>query len=184
MRTVQPILIILVLIGFPAISWFYLSSGLSWRIKAQDETLRKERLPETTFRLSGSDEELKVSAMAGYYYVIAVPRDTQEWQHLNVIHEQFSVRPDYRTLYPEAAAPMPDSLDRWINAVCVGGCVQFHNIAFAGGATAAIVDDSLYVRGRYDLSTVEQMRKMVEHLAVVLPVEKRERLELRRGESN
>jgi hypothetical protein len=68
MRTIRIILIVLVLIGFPALSWYYLNSGLKWRITAQDATAKKERLAD--FALLKSDSTLVSDAdLWGTFYL-------------------------------------------------------------------------------------------------------------------
>jgi hypothetical protein len=182
MRKVRIILIVLVLVGFPALSWFYLSSGLKWRVGAQDETVRKERLGN--FELMELDSTTwSPSALLGTYYLVAVPQDSIAISQLKKINTQFGVRSDFRTIYflPAGDQPLHGSDSTWLHVHCTNGCQAFKGALFGQNASAAIVDDSLYVRGRYQLSSVGEVRKLVEHLAVVLPIEKRERIELKRG---
>jgi len=182
MRTVRIIIILLVLIGFPAISWFYLSSGLKWRINAQQETMIKEHLGN--FTLVDSDSIiLRSNEMHGTFYVIATPQDSQSFQHLKMVNTQFHVRKDFRTMYllPEGEDASPQADTTWIHVYCIQGCEALRTVLFNPDYSGAIVDDSLYLRGQYHLGSGEEMRKLVEHLAVVLPIEKRERIELIRG---
>lgn len=181
MRTIRIILIILVLVGFPALSWYYLSSGLKWRVTAQDETVKKERLGQFTL-LQKDSVGLSASDLEGLFYLMVTPTDSASMQHLEMIHSQFHVRSDFKILslsWEDNTNPTGDST--WIKAICTSGCESLRGTLFGKDYTAAIVDDSLYIRGRYHLASVVEMRKLVEHLAVVLPIDKRERIELKRG---
>jgi len=182
MRIIKTILIVIVLIGFPALSWVYLNSGLKWRVHAQEETASKQALVD--FVLTDRDSNsLSAEDLTGTFFVVATPDDTLSLKHLNMVHEQFHVRDDYRTIFYESAQQMmPVPLDStWMYVRCISGCDTLQTRLFGPDYSAAIIDDSLRVRGRYHLSSLTEMRKLVEHLAVVLPIEKRERIELKRG---
>jgi hypothetical protein len=182
MRIFRTILIVIVLIGLPALSWVYLSSGLKWRVRAQNETVSKQTLAD--FALIDRDSNrLSSDDLIGIFYVVATPDDSLSLKHLNMVHEQFHVREDYRTMFYESTQEMaPVALDTtWMYVRCVTGCDTLQKKLFDPDYSAAIVDDSLHIRGRYHLSSLAEMRKLVEHLAVVLPIERRERIELKRG---
>lgn len=183
MRILRVILILAVIVGFPAFSWYYLRSGQKWRVTAQNETQKKERFTDFALRLS--DQSIMPSReLVGRYYVVAIPLDSTALRHLAMVHTQFHAREDFRMIC--LACGIGDVLapegEAWIHAQCTSGCEPVYGTWFGGGYDAAIVDDSLYVRGRYQLNKTEDMRKLVEHLAVVLPIDKRERIELKRGE--
>jgi len=182
MRALRIVIILAILVGFPALSWVYLNSGLKWRIGAQDETAVKGMLPEFAL-MNGDSVLLSYGELLGRYFVIATPQDSQSLRHLEMINTQFHVRPDFTTLFllPEGENAVATSDSAWTHTSCVRGCERLREALFGSGFTAAIVDDSLRVRGRYHLSSVEEMRKLVANLAVVLPIEKRERIELKRG---
>lgn len=182
MRVLRIVLIVMVLVGFPALSWFYLKSGLKWRVNAQEETAGKETLSNFTLITPEGDTVMRQDVF-GKYSVIAMPADSISAAHLGMVHAQFHAREDYETicLMPSERAAMTFHDSTWISVQCVAGCDDLMSALYAGSYSAAIVDDSLQVRGRYQLGSVEDMRKLVEHLAVVLPIEKRERIELKRG---
>ncbi len=182
MRVLRIIIILAILIGFPALSWFYLSSGLKWRIGEQHETTVKASLPEFEL-MNGDSVLLSNTELFGRYFVIATPQDSQSLRHLEMINAQFHVRPDFTTLFlvPEGGNVVTLADSAWMHTTCIRDCEALREALFGSGYTAAIVDDSLRVRGRYHLGSVEEMRKLVANLAVVLPIEKRERIELKRG---
>ena len=183
MRTLRIIIILAVLIGFPAVSWIYLNSGLKWRIKAQDETEKGVMLEEFTLVLNDTST-MQSADLKGMFQIMAAPQDSQSWRHLRMIHEQFKARHDFRILVidaPERVDADTSDHNTWIQARCLRGCDALREILFTDGFTSAIVDDSLYVRGRYQLAEIQEMRQLTEHMAVVLPIEKRKRIELIRG---
>jgi hypothetical protein len=182
MRVLRIIIILLVIIGFPAMSWIYLKSGLKWRVSAQDATEKKSVLADFTL-LGGDSIRMTPADLLGTYYVVGRPADDISIAHLVKIHEQFHARPDFHILMIVQDSLVSQPVDTiGTRTRCILGCEKLETLLFEDNYTAAIVDDSLYVRGRYDLTSLEQMRKMVEHLAVVLPIEKREKIELKRGD--
>lgn len=182
MRVVRIILIVMVLVGFPALSWVYLNSGLRWRVNAQEETASKETLGNFTL-IAQNGDTITTKDIFGKYSVVAMPDDSISSKYLSLVHTQFHVREDYQTLYllPSGKSAIASSDSTWTQVQCISGCDGLMSALYHDGFSAAIIDDSLQVRGRYHLSSVEDMRKLVEHLAVVLPIEKRERIELKRG---
>jgi cytochrome oxidase Cu insertion factor (SCO1/SenC/PrrC family) len=182
MRKLKIGIVILVVIGFPLISWIYLSSGLKWRLTAQEETKVKGTLG--SFSLTDQKGEIYTrESITGRFYIVATLKDSLSANTLHKVHEQFAVRSDYRTI---ALVQAFDSTDadvdaRWLDLRCLSGCDGLTSLLFSDGANAAIVDDSLRVRGRYVLSDTEDVRALIRHTAVVLPIDKREKLELKRG---
>jgi hypothetical protein len=114
------------------------------------------------------------------FYLVASPADTGDIGRIRKIYTQFHVRPDFKILclLPEGSSLEPDP--EWMRASCVGGCDALTTTLYHGKANAAIVDDSMYIRGRYDMQNAHEMKKMVEHLAVILPIDKREKIILKR----
>lgn len=180
MRVLRVVIVVLVLIIFPLVSWIYLSKGLKWRLGAQEETAVKATLD--AFTLTTEDGETLAEAdLTGQFQVIAMVPDTASARRLGEIQEQFGVRPDYATfsLQSEQIPQMP--LDSAIISVqCMSGCEGLFALLFEEDHTAAIVDDSLRVRGRYVLSKPDDVNELIKHLAVVLPISKRDRIELKR----
>jgi len=182
-RKLKISIVVLIVIGFPLISWIYLRSGLNWRIKAQEETAVKGLI--NAFSLSGDDGVLiSNETLLGRFYIITDAADSVAAGKLNAVHEQFAVRDDFRTIciLDDLGNSWHPSGSGWINATCETGCAELMKLLFMDQKNAAIVDDSLRVRGRYDLTNMDEVRALIRHTAVVLPIEKREKLELKRGE--
>jgi hypothetical protein len=182
MRKLRIILVVLVLIGFPAVSWIYLKSGLRWRVDAQQETARKEK--PGNFTLQSEDGTIvSRDALEGMYTLAAMPSNAVETGHLLMLWSQFQVRNDFQILIlRDANRPAITGDTTWLYASCASGCENLLELCFAEDNTAALLDNALYLRGRYRLDSKDDMRRLIEHLAVVLPIEKRERIELKRGE--
>jgi hypothetical protein len=170
------------LIGFPAVSWIYLNSGLKWRVNAQEATQKGAMLEEFVLLNKADSSTIRTPDLRGKFHIVASPGSPDALHNLTLLHEQFSVRPDFRILLiGSSVAGDTISAASWVRTSCLEGCERFQELLFAGGYSSAIVDDSLYLRGKYRLEDTDDMRKLTEHMAVVLPIEKRERIQLIRG---
>jgi hypothetical protein len=183
MRKLKIGIVILVVIGFPLVSWIYLNSGLQWRIDAQEATESKGSLGSFALVTLNGDT-LTQSNMAVMFYIFGSLVDSISASTLRTIHEQFAVRSDYRTISMRSElepGSVREDLARWLDVKCLTGCEDLSQMLFTEGSTAVIVDDSLRIRGRYTLANADDVRALIRHTAVVLPIEKREKLELKRG---
>ncbi len=184
MRIFRIVIVVIVLLGFPFISWLYLRSGLQWRRQAEKETAVKGKLSD--FALVGMDTAvIGPGEIFGKFCVFADPKDSTAVANLNKIQKQFGERSDFRTIYvlPSGGTPLAGTDPAVTTARCETGCATLQQILFDSIHSAAIVDDSLRVRGRYVLSSAADVDRLVKHIAVVLPIKKRETLELKRGDS-
>ena len=184
MRILRLILVLAVLIGFPLGSWIYLNKGLKWRLAAQKETAVVGRLGAFSLE-DQTGQAIHADDLRGRYYLLAEPGDEAGMDVIRKVHKQFSVREDYQTLVLYSGTPPLLEADSVLTIVrCLQGCEMLEREAFEGKYAAAIVDDSLRVRGRYLLGSEDEARALVMHMAVVLPIPKREKIELKRGEQN
>ena len=78
--------------------------------------------------------------------------------------------------------PIDNLADEWTMSDCEkADCSRLFATLFPEGMNAALVDDSSYLRRSYDINTQEGINSLIEHAAILFPVEKRAKLELRRG---
>lgn len=178
MRIFRLVIVVAVLIIFPLVSWVYLSKGLKWRLGAQEETSVKANLQPFTL-ITANGDTVAGTSLSGMFAIIASPEDSTGYAHLALVEEQFGSRTDYQTLYLVASnheGSLQDSTIRHVR--CADGCAELIARAYEGEKNAAIIDDSLRVRGRYRIEDAAEMQALIKHMAVVLPIEKREKLEL------
>ena len=183
MRLLKTVLILSVLTLLPALSWVYLTKGRDWR---RDRVLELENLGEMPqFEVqSTSNVLLSPSTILGKNLIVHRSVSSDAIEIIGKLHDQFNEREDYLFLQygdlndPEAVTEDPE---QWLLVDCASAaCTTVDQLFDEKDATTVLVDKDGYVRHFYDLSQDGSAAKLVEHMAVLIPIEKRARLQLRR----
>lgn len=180
MKLLKTIVILALIVGLPALSWYYLSQGADWRMKGIEAMAEKTPVDLT---LDAGFNTASGNLEAEKIFTIAVNYDetsASQLERLNLLADQFSYREDLVMLY--RGPQVQGMADEWTNSRCEqNGCDELMSTLFPVGVNAALVDDSSYLRRTYDLNTEEGVKTLIEHAAILFPVEKRAKLELKRG---
>ncbi|MDX1407978.1 MAG: hypothetical protein R3330_07585 [Saprospiraceae bacterium] len=180
MRLVRTLTVLALVILLPAISWYYLSKGADWRKRGLAEISQRTQIDFPSL-LTSEGTSLGQDDLFGSF-AIAVDGATVPVPDLQKLTEQFGVRQDMQFLMFNGQAPDTED-DPWVHIDCVDtACRMLTDVLFPGTKNAALIDDSLQVRRSYDLREAEEMKRLIEHGAILLPTEKREQIELIRGE--
>jgi hypothetical protein len=178
MREFRTILVVALLILFPAVSWYYLEKGKDWRMAGVAEIADKTQLsPDTLYTADG--DTLSEEQIFGYYIIATDQRKPVSEEVMNALHEQFGEREDLLLLSLSRNASPPEG---WIGINCQGKDCGWLREYLVAQENCALIDDSLRLRRTYDLSSEDQRKKLVEHTAILVPLKKRERLELKRDQ--
>jgi hypothetical protein len=179
MKLARAIAVLTVIVVFPAISWYYLNRGAAWRIQGLEAMKDKIaiELPQSPL----VDDEGKMVTGFGTDFVIAVNVEPDKSiADLNKIAELFSHREDVILLsFNGGSAELNEA---WTVVDCsVSPCGAWTEQLYSDNFNAALIDDSLYIRNIYDLNEKGQMKLLAEHGVILFPVEKHEKIELKRG---
>ena len=179
MRLIKTITVVALVVLLPAISWYYLSKGAEWRKSGLKEISQRTQvtIPDliTHDSLTVSREDLFGN------YVIAVDGQLVATSQSEKIVEQFGVRNNMRFLmiHPPTA---PSAQEGWLHIPCTDSdCEALAGELFPGQTNAALLDDSLQLRQSYNLREVDELKRLIEHGAILVPPEKRDEIELVRG---
>ncbi len=180
MKLLKTIVILILVVGLPALSWYYLSQGADWRMQGIEAMATKTPVDLTldTGFLTARDE---LKSERTFTIAVKYPvTDEAQLERLNLLADQFSYRDDLVMLYHGGVNA--NLADEWTASSCEDeGCADLFATLFPEGMNAALVDDSSYLRRSYDINTQEGMNTLIEHAAILFPVEKRAKLELKRG---
>ena len=173
--------VIVILIVLPALSWYYLNQGADWRRAGLAEMADKKPFEYEELDLANVDGEM-IRLEPGMFIIATKLEATTaaRTETLNKIAEQFDHQPDLQFLY---FGTQKDGLaEDWTVVDCASSdCNSMTMQLFAGNSNAALIDDSLYIRSVYDLASNDEAQKLAEHGAILFPVEKRKKIELKRG---
>lgn len=180
MKLLKTIVILALVVGLPALSWYYLSQGADWRMEGIEAMATKtpvDLTPDAGFLTAQEDLESERTFTIAVKYPTT---DQTQLDRLNLLADQFSYREDLVMLFH--GDPVENLADEWTMSDCEeADCSGLFATLFPEGMNAALVDDSSYLRRSYDINSQEGINSLIEHAAILFPVEKRAKLELRRG---
>lgn len=185
------ITLILILFLLPFVSWYYLQRGLDWRKKAQEIMKGTMPFPEGQWKdvnddlFSSTQLQEKVTLIAR----INCEQIPEADSTLTKFYKQF--RETKKAAYillmecdtifnPGGAMPLQD----WHVFNCadsVSICDQLLD-AWPEGASYGLVDKEGIIRSYYPGHSNEEKKLLLEHMALLLPRERSEKVELKRGE--
>ena len=174
--------------GVPVISWYYLQTGLDYRLKALAE-LSNLGTVQMDSRVSFDKRTLTAADIKGKVHVgIWFPEgiekaDANSLLHLGEVHEQFKSRSDI-SFFIYTKSTSIDSLMSFVKKnkffpspvfyffpdVSVQRIYYFMKPEVSS-VPVALVDTSGSVRKHYNLVSGKELTRLTEHLAMILPIE-------------
>lgn len=185
------ITLILILFLFPFVSWYYLQRGLDWRKEAQNIMKGTTPFPEGQWKTVKdnffSDDQLqeKVTLMAR----INCDNISEADSTLSKFYNQFKETKKAgfillmecdTTLSPSGMEPR----QHWYEFVCADSlsiCAELFT-AWPEGSFYGLVDREGIIRSYYAGRTIDEKKLLLEHMALLLPRERSEKVELKRGD--
>lgn len=184
--------IVLILFLLPFVSWYYLQSGLDWRKDAQAVMNGTSPFPTGTCELADG-RKFSADSLDGRVtlvtYVSCDKEDKEQKDVLDALYDQFretgkaafvlldSCQAGSENLYQEQhknwyIIPCTDSL-----AICSAVISLWEK-----DKMFALVDRKGVIRSYYSINTTNEKRMLVEHMSLLLPRERQEKVELKRGD--
>jgi len=171
----------LVLIGLPLGSYLYLKKGFSYRKDALDEMKVEGKIDWNTLGLYTAASSEKVIDPTIIVYAPFYSEDgiTELAEDFNNLHKQFGVRAEINFALAGDRSEIPE-LMRTIS-------VKLRNVLYisnkqvpglAGHHLIYLVDSQGGIRGQYNRRDRDEMRKLVKHISILLPLEKKQQIEL------
>lgn len=181
MRLLRTLIVLGVLIALPLGSWLYLKSGKDWRTKVLDELSERRELPADSCLISGI--LFDTTFFKGYSTLVARVSEGNKEVVDDLINQFGKNKKALFVLSTEEGTSIPkgvyDNMER-VHFVTGAGCSRFVESVIDGGGDAALIDRYGKVRMEYQLTGEGQMEKLIRHFAVLLPLERRDKVELKR----
>jgi hypothetical protein len=208
-KVFQIMALMLLLVAFPAISWYYLQIGLDYRLETLKDLGDHGKIPDfelVTYKLDTLDREYIDHSMvvASFFDLENETLSTAFGENLRKLHEQFDSRDDLFFLH-HVLGDMQEA--KKINAFenkyeltdetqcffLVEGRPSIEQLAREGyqlplgeGMTLAdnpylvLADTTGTIRRYYDVRKNEEVKRLVEHIAILLPHQKEKDLVFKR----
>lgn len=192
-KVLQIAALFLLLVGLPAGSWYYLQKGLDYRLETMGQLT--DHGDFKLFTAESSDEESKAVRLINFLSTNKTQREEQGVL-LSKLYEQFDKRDDFqlitfwdssafngldafKTSYGLEEEPQctfePLGQAEWASFV-----QTYKKEAATPGQHMALVDLEGNIRSFYVQSEQKEVRSLVEHIALLLPMKKQDKPELRR----
>ncbi|HMQ49624.1 MAG TPA: hypothetical protein PKA00_19185 [Saprospiraceae bacterium] len=194
----QLLALLAMLVGFPLISWYYLKTGLDYRMEKMGELADRGQLPDFQYEaLSGnalSSQLLANQLLVGYLSNGA--GSDASMKAFKRLHQQFDERNEVfflhfcsdtslataQQLLQSAQVNQLADTSQWfqfqLSTSEVGHLAKAVGLPYADydmsidQNTLFFLADSLQVRAYYDFTKEEDLKRLVEHIALNLPVQK------------
>lgn len=184
--------IILILFLLPFVSWYYLQSGLDWRKKAQAVMNGTQPFPSGSFPLTDGTVLTTDSLLSHVTLIAYLPCNAADQGNETVLSALFDQFKDtHKAAYVlldtcgvGATFKAPDHRYGWFVVSCPdtsGLCTTLRK-DWPTGASFALVDRKGIIRSYYNAQTKDEKRTLVEHMSLLLPRERQEEVELKRGD--
>lgn len=181
--------LVLLLLLLPLVSWYYLRSGLAWRKEAQSVMSGTALFPQTAFP-DDAGKVISGEMLQDHVTLVAfVPCEADEdWDQLvGLLRDQFKDTGKANILLLDScqAEPLPEALaGGMIHRIpCASSSGLCETLArdWPGDRSFALVDRKRVIRSYYAANTKEDKRILLEHMALLLPRERTDKVELKRG---
>lgn len=185
------ITLILILFLLPFVSWYYLQRGLDWRKEAQKIMKGTTPFPEGQWEdmnedlFSSTQLQEKVTLIARVNCDHIPEADSTLTKFYDQFKETkkaaFLLLMDCDTTFNPGTEKSPQN---WYVFNCedsVSICQHLLN-TWPAGASYGLVDKEGIIRSYYPGHSIEEKKLLLEHMALLLPRERSEKVELKRGE--
>lgn len=175
-KVIQLIGISLIIVVLPAASWYFLDSGLDYRMESIDKLGSYGDMPVVSLQLS-NERPADVASLTGKMVIVhMLPADADTTQAMK-IYRQFGKSKDLHFIFTDNA-DLRLKADRVDNLWLIEPELNDQFLADIGiekvkdeNYDTALIDVHGSIRSYYDLNKDADLKQMIEHTAFLLPVE-------------
>lgn len=163
MKHFKSILLIVLLIGFPLISYLYLKSGYNFRLEALKQLEPKEEIADFSYPMLSSDRLISLSDIKSKVTIIYNADANNSEGMLNPIFDKFSDRKEFQVFgfSLDSTVILQSQNNRW----------TILNGEYIWDSQLALVDTSATIRSYYTIDSSE-FHLLARHIPIIMPREK------------
>ncbi len=184
--------IVLILFLLPFVSWYYLQSGLDWRKQAQEVMSGTKPFPSGDY-MAIDGRKLTADSLENHVSIVCfLPCGTDASGQIDVLDEIYNqFKETNKAIYillDSCASSQPSIADatrkNWYVLPCAdsAGLCSLLVTDWPDDKIFALVDRKGAIRSYYGIKTKDEKRILVEHMSLLLPRERQEKVELKRGD--
>ena len=173
-KVIQLVGLSVLVVILPAASWYFLRSGLDYRLESMDKLGDYGQLPDTELFLSNG-KTVQSKYLEGKMVIIHDFPDSNDTSMVMKFYRQFSKRTDVQFIMSDSEL-LRLKADRIANIWLLAD--NESNNAFLATAgieeqasrNVVLVDVKGEIRNYYNLKAIEELQQLVEHTAFLLPI--------------
>jgi hypothetical protein len=183
--------IILILFLLPFVSWYYLQSGLNWRKAAQEIMNGTTPFPSVDYANS-TGQKFSTALLEEHVSIVTFISCTGSENQENLLlelYDQFKETNKANFILLDSCDTAMTSVGdpskkNWYMLPCLDTMQLCRSLLneWPDGKSFALVDRNKVIRSYYGMATKDEKRMLVEHMALLLPRERQEKVELKRGD--
>ena len=184
--------IVLILFLLPFVSWYYLQSGLDWRKQAQEIMSGTKPFPSGDY-LAVDGRKLTADSLDNHVSLVTfLPCDVDASEQIEVldeIYDQFKETNKAIYILLDSCQLSSDTMlhsarKNWYVIPCADTISLCRSLVadWPKESVFALVDRKGTIRSYYGIATKDEKRILVEHMSLLLPRERQEKVELKRGD--
>ena len=153
--------VFVVLFGLPLGSWYYLNSGFEYRKASLEQLSPKDSLSNSNFLYQWKYRDSLISILEGKTTCLF---NGSDYSFVEKYVDQYKDAPSFQTIIFGSASDVESDF------ISNGDVIYFNRPApiFENNAIIALIDEDGYVRNYY-IENVNDLTKLIEHTAIVLP---------------
>ena len=178
-----PILVTTMLIVLPAVSWYYLQSGLTWRRATMNELKNLGSVKDVSLTQNGK-QDYRFADFKTSSFVICKLNCTgnEELMRYQKLVDQFDERGDVHfIIMGDCTSNL--RIENFKNTVLIADCKSDQNLCNQinesifqtdNSGEIAFIDGDMNIRRFYNTNDLEEWQILVEHVSMMLPDERRQ----------
>lgn len=174
----------------PFVSWYYLKSGLDWRKKAEAVMSGKQKLPELPFQNVTTGKPFEKSQLeyhVSLLVLVSCDNASTQQELAGTFYQQFKETHKANFLFVDTCIPstfvLPDTLRENVYLLhCADSLSSCKSLLqdWPTGQNFALIDKTGVIRSYYAAGNQDEKKMLLEHMALLLPRDYSEKVELKR----
>ena len=182
--------LILILFLLPFVSWYYLNRGLNYRKDAQAIMSGTQPFPQGQWNDAAGKrfESKQIDERVTLITLLPCAKLADYTVLLNQFYDQFKDTKKASFIVLDTCDASASFIDAARSDWYIMSCTDSSNLcdhllsAWPAGKSHALIDRDQIIRSYYSSNTEEEKRLLLEHMALLIPRERSEKVELKRGQ--
>jgi hypothetical protein len=173
----------------PFVSWYYLRSGLEWRQKAQAVLSGKKEFPELPFRSTRGVllEKAQLENHVSLVVMVSCNDRSTQMELVTKLYLQFKETQKANFIFVDtcqhSSLSLPDTMKENIYTIHCPDSLSDCSLLLKDwpvGNQFGLIDRNGVIRAYYPAITHDEKKMLVEHMAILIPRDYTEKVELKR----